>query len=279
MNVSRGAACLAASIISASISLLPMQANSSPCSLGSAELTGMAVVEPKLQLLEEVKHLMGGLSENELDVLQTRDIAILVDKSTSMKQEDCRDLSGGVVNRWQWVRQQVSSFVHCCRQLAQKSITLVTFDSEPESFRDVSPQAVSSIFDAAQPQGNTNLAKALNLELQDYFRRKKKSPSQVRPLAIAVITDGLPDSTNLVRLAIKEATHRMTDDSEISIVFLQIGNDPKGGAFLSSLDRKLTNSGATHDIVAVRPFSEMSRLGLGRAVLAAVSNDSRTRTY
>lgn len=213
------------------------------------------------------------LNSRELSVLGTRDVVILVDKSGSMEEQDCPGgtFGAGLISRWEWVQRQVLSLTQQTSKVMRSGMNLVLFDSKPTVFRNVSPAQVPMIFATAKPKGGTYLAKALKDQLNEYFERRASTASGVRPLAIAVITDGVPDSESSVRAVINDATRKMNRSGEITITFLQVGNDAKGAEYMSRWDDALTSDGAAYDIVDAKPFFEMSRLGLGRSVVAAIN--------
>lgn len=213
------------------------------------------------------------LNSRELSVLGTRDVVILVDKSGSMDEQDCPGgtFGAGLISRWEWVQRQVLSLTQQTAKVMRNGMTLVLFDSKAAVFRNVSPAQVPMIFSSARPKGGTYLAKALKDQLNEYFDRRASTASGVRPLAIAVITDGVPDSESSVRAVINDATRKMNRPGEITITFLQVGNDAKGAQYMSRWDDALTADGAAYDIVDAKPFVEMSRMGLGRSVVAAIN--------
>jgi len=99
---------------------------------------------------------------------------------------------------------------------------------------------VNQIFWGVQPQGSTNLASVLKAALNDHFKTGNDE-------TILIITDGKPDSEKHVKDVIVEATHKITRLGELSISFIQIGNDRGATEFLEELDDDL--KGAKMDIV------------------------------
>lgn len=124
-------------------------------------------------------------------------------------------------------------------------ITLFLFSSptklHPKFTEITSPQKVEQIFSKEQPGGSTDLAGVLDQAFKDHFKKGHK------PETILVITDGVPDSEDKVQRVIKEATFKINSDSELSVSFIQVGDDNSAGKFLAKLDDNL--KGAKYDIV------------------------------
>jgi hypothetical protein len=66
--------------------------------------------------------------------------------------------------------------------------------------------------------------------------------------------DGQPNDRNSVKTTIIEATKKLSSQEELSITFIQIGNDSSAGDFLESLDDDLESMGAKFDIVDAGTF-------------------------
>ena len=62
----------------------------------------------------------------------------------------------------------------------------------------------------------------------------------------------------------------MQSPSEVSIVFLQIGNAFNGKHFLTDMDAHLVEKGAKFDIVSVRTFDSLAKLGLAQNLANAI---------
>lgn len=208
----------------------------------------------------------------ETRLLARYDIAVLIDRSGSMSTQDCPSpyAPGMSVSRWQWCRDQTAYLARETRNLS-KSITVVPFANKAQRFEGSTPADIHGIFAATAPGGATNLAAALKGELNRYFEAREAG-IRVRPLMIAVISDGVPSSKSAVRKAITEATRRMTSPDEIRISFFQVGGDYEGTRFLHELDRELVNDGAATDIVRTSDFSQLMYTGLPAALAGSLAD-------
>lgn len=218
-------------------------------------------------------------SIDELKRISNRDVVIIIDKSGSMSEADCpsdnmpatmtRMFFGmpgnGSITRWEWCQRQT---FHVASQLQRvnNNIKLVLFDSRVSEFNNVSMNSISDIFNQYRPGGGTNATKALKTVVQEYFDRKKQF-ANVKPLSIVFITDGAPASPTSLKDLIVETSLKMNNPNEISLSFLQIGNDDDGARLLPELDYNMVNEGARFDFVSCRPFASVARTGLLRALL------------
>jgi hypothetical protein len=210
------------------------------------------------------------LAPAELRQLSRFDITVLIDKSGSMSTRDCPDeaLAGRRISRWEWCREQSAMLSRQTAGAMADGITVVPFADSWQRLAGVQPEGINAIFNTAQPQGSTNLAGALQSELQYYFQQRDLGLSR-RPLMIAVITDGVPDSKSAVRRVIREATEQMNSPDEVKIVFFMIGEDRKGLAFVDELCNGLADEGARFNIVSGHTFAEVDQVGLPRSLAFA----------
>jgi hypothetical protein len=233
------------------------------------------------------------LSGRDLAVLEAHEVAVLVDKSGSMDTRDCppspsaqRLLTmlfnsagpglGGLESRWEWCREQALSFSNQAARALGNGITLVPFSSDWKLYQHCNIDNIARVFAQNQPGGSTNLGPALRAIFQDYFQRRSDG-SPMKPLVVAVITDGAPSSTGSVRSAIIDATKQMQNPDEITVLFLQVGHDRDGVQFLQNIDGGLLDRGALYKIVQVESFEHLQQVGLGRALAQAASAPAALR--
>lgn len=211
------------------------------------------------------------LSAEELNQLGERDVVLIIDKSRSMTKTDCTSAaSGNRISRWQWCREQAQDIAVQTRDVLLSGIKVVLYSDNIDVNDNVRADAVAPIFEKAQYDGGTDTAAALRSQLAAYFANRQQD-AHAKPLLIAIVTDGYPDSPIHLREAIVEATQHMNDAQEVAITFLQIGNDTNGSRFLGELNHRLMAQHARYDIVDVKPFTLVTSTGLARALAQTVS--------
>lgn len=211
------------------------------------------------------------LSAEELNQLGGRDVVLIIDKSRSMTKTDCMSsLSNTRISRWQWCREQAQDIAAQTSKVLPTGIKVVLYSDNIDVNDNVHAAAVAPIFEKVQCDGGTDTAAALRGQLAAYFS-KRQNDKQAKPLLIAIVTDGCPDSPIHLREAIVEATKQMVDAKEVAITFLQIGNDTNGSRFLGELNHRLVAEHARYDIVDVKPFAQVTSTGLARALAQTVT--------
>ena len=100
---------------------------------------------------------------------------------------------------------------------------------------------VNNLFDTYRPRGSTGLAQVLHAAFQAHFSGDRGATT------VLVVTDGAPDSRPDVERVIKRAAQSLERDAELSVSFIQVGNDSAATRFLEHLDDGLHD--AKFDIV------------------------------
>lgn len=204
------------------------------------------------------------LTRQELAVLGSYDIAIVIDRSGSMSTTDCP----GGMSRWDWCRDQMLGFARQTSSVFRQGIDILLFSSEFQAFPNTNFNAIKSVFANNRPSGGTQMSEPLEAVFNEHFR-KRDQLGNTKKLIIEVISDGEPSDRGEVAAAIARATQRMQRPDEITVSFLQIGSERDGTSALNYFDNNLMRDGAMQDIVHVEPFYIVANQGLSQAILNA----------
>lgn len=227
-------------------------------------------------------HKMALASENEpiraasmmkarasVGALADYSVEIIIDASRSMMTHDVP----GMVSRWEWCGKQAQELATLIEPFLPRGLNLTTFHSDYKVYENASPQKIDELFKHTHLQYGTMLAEPLRDRLQKYFATRG---ARSKPLLICVISDGMPlppPEPTMVANLLVDASKKMRNPNEITLVFFQIGGrDSKGRKYLSDLDTQLTKFGARYDLVRIVPFEELTRIGLAQALCDAISN-------
>ncbi len=176
--------------------------------------------------------------------LSEYDFVVVVDKSGSMGEP----WKGQT--RWTAMQESVMSFVRDIEKLDSDGIDVVELGGDCRSFLGVTSANVKEMFATMSPRGGTPLHQALEKALACAGKSEKKD-------MIVVFTDGVPDDAKAAAEVIRRASNKMNNDDELTIVFIQVGDDKAATAYLKSLDDDL--KGAKFDIVDAMTIEEAEK--------------------
>lgn len=196
----------------------------------------------------------------EVKLLNERNLILIVDKSGSMgtKDPECEGFS-----RFDWCKRAVSGLAQT-PGLSDQKLTLIFFNDDLDVLKRCDAAVVERMFSIISPDGRTNLGLALNRA----FTEARAFPD--RPSVIAVLHDGVVNQSKELESILVQASETVSDPKKLSIVFLQVGQDKKGGDLLNHLDTGLQSAGAKFDIVRTIPFSTLRELGLKEALVGVI---------
>jgi len=156
---------------------------------------------------------------------------IMIDKSGSMTGR-----------RWVQSSQATATLARACCRSSPEGITVYFFGSpgQLKIFTGIkSSQQVTDLFNKNVPQGTTCLEGALAHAFNSHFQR----PNRLKiPTSILVITDGEPNSKRAVVNEIVSATFKCQSPTELTVSFMQVGDDAKCGHFFRKLDKSRLKS-------------------------------------
>ncbi len=188
------------------------------------------------------------------------DYILLVDQSGSMGDASTR-MEGKT--KWEEVQEFAEQFARYAEKHDDDGITLIKFNSHATVYDGVKAAQVHDLFIKNQPGGSTNLAAALDEAW------KKKAASGKKAIVVCV-TDGAPNSTTDVEKALIHATQNVADETQLSYLFVQVGNDSGATKFLDHLDNSLT--GAKFDIVNTLSEDDAESLTPGQLVFQTLNH-------
>ena len=82
--------------------------------------------------------------------------------------------------------------------------------------------------------------------------------------------DGEPDDANEVFRILINASHAALADAELSISFIQVGDDDEAARFLRSLDDRLVGMGAKYDLVDTVTKDKMIGMSFGDLIFKSI---------
>ncbi len=218
----------------------------------------------------------------ELLQLSDHDVVLIIDKSHSMSITDCPPaLTDNVAqqfdkpaSRWQWCHDQTLQLAKKAKLALPNGLTIVLFAKTFATYNNADIGTIETIFADNKPAGRTEAAGALKSQIEAYFERKSAFGERTKPLIVAIISDGCPDNPESFCNVIVKATQRMDQPGEISITFLQVGNDHRATSLLNQLQNGLLDQYARFNIVKIVPFPELNKIGLPQALVDIATDPS-----
>eukprot|EP00027_Filamoeba_sp_ATCC50430_P008203 CAMPEP_0168558438 /NCGR_PEP_ID=MMETSP0413-20121227/9974_1 /TAXON_ID=136452 /ORGANISM="Filamoeba nolandi, Strain NC-AS-23-1" /LENGTH=336 /DNA_ID=CAMNT_0008589567 /DNA_START=104 /DNA_END=1114 /DNA_ORIENTATION=+ len=205
-------------------------------------------------LVEELTNLSKTKFFRNMNNQRPRDYILIVDKSGSMQ----------VDNRWSEARAAVASLAPPICRADPDGITLYLFSNDFKVYKGVKDASkVTGIFEKTKPDCSTDLAKVLSAAFDEHFKQKNKQTT------ILVITDGEPDDREAVKQILRNAAQTLTHDEDLSVTFIQIGNDSSATHFLKDLDDSLD---AKFDIVDTVTIGEMEGMSFEELVAKSIAD-------
>jgi Mg-chelatase subunit ChlD len=175
--------------------------------------------------------------------LSEYDFRVLIDGSGSMAEKS----ADGSQTRWNEAAAIAKGIADFAGQVDDDGIDVLIFGGQFLEARDVYPNTtadkVYELFGSRNPAGSTPLAEAVQHSIAMHFAKGGKKSFNV------VITDGIPNDKAAVVNAIVSASNKIDDDSDLTFLFLQVGDDGGATKFLTQLDDDLQAQGAKFDIV------------------------------
>ena len=165
-----------------------------------------------------------------------RQYVFCIDRSGSMGWPD------GSTTRWESARRAVEKMVETVFSYdIDHTVPLYLFDNEVEFVGECTQSSqVVEVFKSYQPRGTTDLAKCLDVALEEYAGRKRCNYEVCPGTTVIVVLDGCADDKNAVKDAIRKfadpANGYVSNHTQLAISFLQIADDPGATAFLKELD-------------------------------------------
>ena len=191
------------------------------------------------------------------------DFVVVIDKSGSMAEPV---KAGSSRTRYDAVQESAMTFARDVGKLDSDGIDVVLFSGAGiVSHTGVTADTVKAIFAENQPRGGTPLAEALTEALKLAGKSDKKD-------FIIVLTDGEPNDRESAVKVICDQAKAQANDEDLTILFVQVGDDAAATKFLEYLDDGLQEKfKLPHDIVDVKTVDQVDAFpDAATMILAAI---------
>lgn len=147
--------------------------------------------------------------------------------------------SEGPITRWEKALMVTSAIVQKVSKADPDGIDIYCFpggDSHVDVYKDVTDveSLQDGLVNAAPPSGKCYMGYAVDMAFKDAFTKGFD-----KPCTILVITAGRPDDHEQLVTNIKNASKNLQSDKQMSITFVQVGDDEWATTYLKYLDDHL----------------------------------------
>ena len=149
-------------------------------------------------------------------------------------------------------------------------IHFVTFGGRVKEIGPSTPDEIQKYFDTAKPLGSTPMGEAINVIQDDIIQRL--TGLEAAHQLVVIITDGEPDKQSEVVNSIIEISKHITHDSQIAILFIQVGSDETARKYLETLDDGIAKYTNGFDIVDTMHFTDAAKLTARELILHAFND-------
>lgn len=168
-----------------------------------------------------------------------RQYVLIIDRSGSMAARD------GLGTRWDSAASAVAKIIETVFKYdVDHSVPLYLFDHDVEFVGECTNVGqVSQVFSEYKPRGTTDLAKVLDVAMEEYAGRKRPNYALIPGVTFIVLLDGGADDEAAVRRVIQKfatpANGFIANHTQLAVSFVQIGDDSGATRFLKDLDDNL----------------------------------------
>lgn len=108
-------------------------------------------------------------------------------------------------------------------------------------------KGLEALVTAHEPKGDCKMGEAMDVVLKEAFDRGFDE----RPCSVLVFTAGRPTDHEAVSKSLEEAAKRVNKDSDLTITFVQVGDDEWATNYLKQLDTELTTTSANGEHIDI----------------------------
>jgi Mg-chelatase subunit ChlD len=189
------------------------------------------------------------------------DFIVVADTSGSMAEAVKR---GSTLSRWNAMQESIRTLIRDLSKIDDDGIGMVQLGGTCQSWDNVSEEKALEIFKDLSPRGGTPLAEALTAAFKLAGKSAKKD-------FIVVYTDGEPQDQDAVKKVILKQANSQQNDDDLTILFIQVGDDAGATKFLVDLDDNL--KGAKFDIVDAKTVEQADAFASTAELIMAAIND------
>lgn len=198
--------------------------------------------------------------------LQNRDYTVILARNAS---QDAPALPG-IEKQWLVAQDSILTLAKKCEEFDSDGLSIYIASTPIQKYEHQTHKALVELLQEGYSSQIINLADALKVALDNYFRRKASGQTKENGEIIIVLLDKEPKERMAVVKLLVEATQKMDKAEELGIMFAQVGDDLITRGFLAALDDDLSAAGAKFDIADTKVLKEMEESAITEFLLNAI---------
>jgi hypothetical protein len=164
----------------------------------------------------------------------------------------------GLIKAWDQAESTLLMIAEKCHHLSLNNLDVYVASNPYYCYENVFPHQLKHIFNHAYAPPEIDLYKPLQVVLNDYFKYRKQGPEYIHGQIIIVAIDcEPPNRKGLIQLLV-DTTRKLDQETELGILFAQVGDCLMSKTFLQALDDHLHRAGASFDIVDTKTLLHLN---------------------
>lgn len=196
-----------------------------------------------------MRKMFAALQKGDTEALQKEaEKAMLKASGTTPKAEPPKQSDGPPPTRWEKSVVCMNGIVAQVSKIDPDGIDVVCFPGsggeggmDHDIYRNVKDtKGLEALVTAQPPKGPCKMGAAMDVVLKEAFERGFDE----RPCSVLVLTAGRPDDHEELSKKLAEAATKVKKDSDLTVTFVQVGDDEWAEKYLSHLDTELKTTNA-----------------------------------
>jgi DNA-directed RNA polymerase subunit F len=197
-------------------------------------------------------------------LLGERDYTLMVDNSETMgKKYQDQDL-------WFLLENATLAIANRCEEYDFNGLSLYLYNDKFTKLNHVNAHSIAHAFEINKPSNSPYLAPPLQDAISNYFQQRSLGFAKPNGETIIVILGTIPLDVNKVEEILVKASHEISHDEELAVLFIQVGSDKKLTELLQKWDDQLLELGAKFDICDTVKITDIQPETLSELLLKAI---------
>ena len=176
----------------------------------------------------------------------------------------------GLEKAWTQAEQRLLMIAEKCHHLSPNNLDVYVASNPYYCYENVLPHKLKHILSHSYAPPEVDLYEPLQVVLNDYFQYRKKGPEYINGQIIIVAIDCEPPNRKGLIQLLLDTTRKLEHETELGILFAQVGDCLMTKTFLQALDDHLHLAGANFDIVDTQTLLHLNQDTITHFLLGAL---------